>query len=108
MVTVVFQRDGSGRVCGFAVGGHAGYAEAGQDIVCAAVSAITQTAVLGLEQFCGTGVYCAIEPGSLVCRLSSPAQQPGPAWYIVETMLLGLTEIAREHPKYLRINTQEV
>jgi uncharacterized protein YsxB (DUF464 family) len=31
------------------VKGHAGYAPHGQDIVCAAVSAIVQTAVLGLE-----------------------------------------------------------
>lgn len=31
------------------VKGHAGYAPHGQDIVCAAVSAILQTAVLGLE-----------------------------------------------------------
>lgn len=31
------------------VKGHAGYAPHGQDIVCAGVSAILQTAVLGLE-----------------------------------------------------------
>jgi uncharacterized protein YsxB (DUF464 family) len=29
--------------------GHAGYAEYGQDIVCASVSAIIQTALLGLQ-----------------------------------------------------------
>lgn len=29
--------------------GHAGYAEHGQDIVCASVSAIIQTALLGLQ-----------------------------------------------------------
>lgn len=30
--------------------GHANYAEHGQDIVCAGVSAIIQTAILGLEE----------------------------------------------------------
>jgi uncharacterized protein YsxB (DUF464 family) len=36
------------------VKGHAGYAPHGQDIVCAAVSAILQTAVLGLESVART------------------------------------------------------
>lgn len=36
------------------VKGHAGYAPHGQDIVCAAVSAILQTAVLGIESIAAT------------------------------------------------------
>ena len=36
---VLFIRDG--QVTGFVCAGHAGYAEAGEDIVCAAVSALT-------------------------------------------------------------------
>lgn len=36
------------------VKGHAGYAPHGRDIVCAAVSAILQTAVLGLESIAET------------------------------------------------------
>lgn len=36
------------------VKGHAGYAPHGQDIVCAAVSAILQTAVLGIESIAET------------------------------------------------------
>lgn len=31
------------------IAGHAGYAPYGQDIVCSAISAIVQTAILGLE-----------------------------------------------------------
>ena len=31
------------------ISGHAGYAPAGFDIVCSAISAVTQTALLGLE-----------------------------------------------------------
>lgn len=34
--------------------GHAGYAPHGQDIVCAAISAIAQTAVLGIESIAAT------------------------------------------------------
>ena len=34
-----------GRVIGFLCAGHAAYAEAGQDIVCSAVSVLTETCV---------------------------------------------------------------
>lgn len=40
------------------VKGHSGYAPHGQDIVCAAVSAILQTAVLGLESIAATYPNC--------------------------------------------------
>ena len=39
-----------GSIIGFAAQGHSGYAESGSDIVCAAVSALTQTCELGLEE----------------------------------------------------------
>lgn len=54
MITVSFQLRGS-RIAGVRVSGHSGYAEAGQDIVCAAVTSavrLTETVindVLGLS-----------------------------------------------------------
>ena len=38
---------------GFEAEGHTGYAEEGSDIVCAAVSALTQGAVIGLKEVIG-------------------------------------------------------
>ena len=38
-----------GKPIGFDAHGHTGYAECGEDIVCAAVSAITQTAAMGVS-----------------------------------------------------------
>jgi uncharacterized protein YsxB (DUF464 family) len=108
MVTVVVEREGKDLIAGFSVSGHAGFAEAGQDIVCAAVSAIAQTAVMGLRRFGGKGISCVIEPGRLSCRFSTPIMKFDPAWYIVETMLLGLGDIAREHPGHVHLSTREV
>ena len=45
MVTVTMLRKG-GRTVGFLSAGHAGYGEAGEDIVCSAISALTQTCYL--------------------------------------------------------------
>ena len=48
MIRIKMEKDRQGRLCGFIVEGHADYAEEGSDIVCAAVSALTQTALLGI------------------------------------------------------------
>ena len=50
MKVTVFQ-DPEGKVKGFSVSGHAGYARAGKDIVCAAVSALTENTVNSIEVF---------------------------------------------------------
>ena len=47
MIRAVFAHDFSG----FSLSGHAGYADAGEDIVCAAVSAMANLAVNGAEAF---------------------------------------------------------
>ena len=45
--------DQDGRITGFSCSGHSGYAEEGSDIVCAAISALTQGAVIGLKEVIG-------------------------------------------------------
>ena len=45
MITARIFRNGHGNISGFEISGHAGYAENGSDIICAAVSAIAYTAV---------------------------------------------------------------
>ena len=41
------------RITGFSVSGHSGYAEAGSDIVCAAVSAVVTMAEATINDVCG-------------------------------------------------------
>ena len=50
MVSIGIQRNSDGQVIGCHMSGHAGYDEHGFDIVCAAVSALSATAMLGLTQ----------------------------------------------------------
>lgn len=47
MVTIIVTDDGD--TMKIEISGHANYAPKGQDIVCAAISAIAETAVLGLK-----------------------------------------------------------
>ena len=53
MTRCILYLDSTGNYTGFSVRGHAGYAEAGSDIVCAAVSALTTTCVNAMESVAG-------------------------------------------------------
>ncbi len=58
MVSIRIQRNSDGQVIGCHLSGHAGYDEHGFDIVCAAVSALTATAMLGLTRLLNKkGIY---------------------------------------------------
>lgn len=79
----------------FKVEGHAGYAEAGKDIVCSAISMLTISAVNGLEKYLAEPpVYKAAE-GFLECVINSlnTEQDRLMARAILGTMLLGLKQI---------------
>ncbi len=107
MIEVGFQRKGK-RLEGFMVTGHAGYADHGQDIVCAAVSALAQTAVIALKRLTEAKVDVCVQEGSLQCHLGEGAEYGTRAWIILESMRLGVQEIARHYSEYIRIDDQEV
>lgn len=104
MVTVTVWRDTAGRIHGFRSEGHAGYADAGEDIVCAAVSALTQSAVLGLAQHLRMRLDVEQRPGWLQCILCDDVdtRSAGGA-AVLETMVLGLENIAQQYPQQLRV-----
>lgn len=87
-------------ITGFCVSGHADAAPHGQDIVCAGVSSLTQSAVLGVTEYLQRKVKVAVDPGKLVLELQETDSLTSA---ILETMLLGLTEIAKLYPKFVRI-----
>jgi uncharacterized protein YsxB (DUF464 family) len=101
MVRIDIYRDAAGAITGFAADGHADTAPHGRDIVCAGVAALTQTAVLGLERHLGRYFDLDIGSGKLILRLKGAPDASTGA--ILETMLLGLAEIAKQSPQSVRI-----
>ena len=65
---VLYTAEG-GQVTGFLCAGHAAYADEGQDIVCAAVSALTETCVNALERVAHVKPAVRVGPGFLAARL---------------------------------------
>jgi uncharacterized protein YsxB (DUF464 family) len=102
MVNIQVFRSSNRLITSFSVKGHANTAAYGQDIVCAGIAALTQTAVMGLERHLQRKMNLEIESGTLVMSLLEPADALTDA--VLETMLIGLTEIAKQNPKSVRIS----
>jgi uncharacterized protein YsxB (DUF464 family) len=98
MIKIKTSRNTDGQIVALNVCGHAGWGGKGQDIVCAAVSALTQAALLGLKKQAGACLDYKVqkEPALLTFTLTSPPDDKTDA--ILETMLLGLAEIVKAYP----------
>ena len=114
MVTVTMLRRG-GQTVGFTSAGHAGCGEAGRDVVCSAVSAITQTCVLGLTNVVGLlpGKRLALEIGEetgITCILSGDTdeEQQQKAELLFSTMEEGLRSIQESYRGAIKIRHREV
>lgn len=103
-VAVITFSDEQGYVRAFQVQGHAGFADVGQDIVCAAISALTVSAVNGLERYLSAPPIYSENDGYLACTLPEglPNEEMRIAEAILGTMLLGLHEIGQSYgSKYI-------
>ena len=106
MTSVRFRRDKSGRLSGFTVVGHTGYAPEGEDIVCAGVSALSQTAVNALEAVAGVEAKVIIRSGFLSARLPRGlrAKQRYAAEIILRSVRQGLEDIAKAYPDLVKVS----
>jgi uncharacterized protein YsxB (DUF464 family) len=114
MVTVTMLRKG-GRTVGFTSSGHAGYGEAGEDIVCSAISALTQTCYLGLTSVVGfrEGEELSLsidEQKGMSCVLAGDTcgERLDKAELLFMTMEAGLKSIQDAYRNSLKIRHREV
>lgn len=105
MVIVTITRNAKGKIVGFSGTGHADFARAGEDIVCAAVSALLQSTIKGLQEYVGINLAISKEKGYLEVKLKEiekdSLQLPTDA--ILETLVLGLKAIEKEYRKYMKL-----
>jgi uncharacterized protein YsxB (DUF464 family) len=102
MTTVRFLERGK-RLYGFQAGGHTGYAPSGEDIVCAAVSALTQTALLGLLEVLKVPVEWTVdeEAGALSATIRESTDGTE---VVLRTLEAGLRNIAEQYPDLIGID----
>ena len=106
MTTVTFHTEGK-RVVGFEVKGHSGYAEEGEDIVCAAVtSAVRLTEctindVLGLE----ASVKVREKDASITLKLPAKLGQTNESTCqaLLAALMLHFVQLAEEYPDFISV-----
>ena len=75
---------------GISITGHAGYAEPGKDIVCAAVSVLAQNLIMSLDAFTNDlGAY-NIEPGRITLEYKNLSEK---GVLLVDSFFIGICQI---------------
>ena len=90
--------------------GHSGQAEAGRDIVCAAVSILGCTCVNALESVCGiVPLVTENEEGVLVFRLPElNPEENAKAQILMGALKQGLTDLADSYPRNVTLTIQSL
>ena len=105
MITVTIYKE-KGQYKGFRCEGHAGYAQAGYDIVCAAVSVLTLNTVNSIEAFTEDGFSGEEKDGFVSCTLTGEVSEA--TQLLMDSMVLGLTDIQENYDKYMQLRFKEV
>jgi uncharacterized protein YsxB (DUF464 family) len=109
MIRVQLVKSGSS-IEGFQISGHAGYAQHGQDIVCAAASFLAITIVNSLELQLGAAGKVESREGYLSYRLPDALNeaQRQIAQIILRTLVTGFQNLQEEYPKYISIQNLRI
>jgi len=92
--------DQSRKITRFLITGHAGSGEYGRDVVCAAVSALAINFVNSVESLCGVELTYQARDGLMDVEVTNNELIQ---WF-AQSLRVGLTGMANEHAKYLRVN----
>jgi uncharacterized protein len=103
VVRVEIRRDGRQRLSSLFARGHAGWAESGSDIVCAAVSAIVQAGWLGIEQVANVALTAERDEDHVLLRWPEDARDDAALVAIVRTVELSVEALAQQYPEHVRL-----
>ncbi len=106
MLRVTFYEDSRRRLSSFVAEGHTELAEHGEDIVCAAVSAILQAARLGLEAHAELEISVRQRSGDMDLRVPEAAREREDVRAILGTALLACEAIAAQYPLAVRVRRE--
>ena len=94
------------RITGFSISGHSGYAEAGQDIVCAAVSAVVTMAEATINDVCGAKAKVRVkerENARITLTLPASCDEEDTVQAVLAGMMLYLCNLREEYPDYIEV-----
>ena len=110
MTDITFYKTTAGEYQGFVCDGHAGYADYGEDIVCASISVLVINTINSLEHITREkmNVEADEENGIIRCHLmNQPLKETSKA--LMDSLVLGLTQIEKQYGKnYCKLTFEEV
>ena len=93
------------RINGFSVSGHSGYAEAGSDIVCAAISAVVTMAEATINDVCGAKAKVRVgeDDARITLKLPKSCDEEESIQAVLAGMLLYLCNLRDEYPDHIEV-----
>ena len=93
------------RITGFTVSGHSGYAEAGQDIVCAAISTAVTMAEATINDVCGAKAKVRVKEDDARITLTLPnsCEEEDAIQAVLAGFLLYLVDLRDQYPDYIEV-----
>ena len=82
------------------VSGHANYAGVGKDIICAGVTALTQTLIKSLNDLTEDKIEYEMSPGRADIKYRNLSKE---GKLLVDSFFIGICQIVDEFPEYVRI-----
>ncbi len=91
---------GNRQLAGFEIRGHAGFADIGEDIVCASVSSAAFMAANTITEIIGAKADANADDGAMILKVNEPCER-------TETVLKGLelhlSELSKQYPDNIKI-----
>ncbi len=109
MTSITIYKNKDNLYTGFDCVGHAGYADAGEDVVCAGVSALVINAINSIGSFTEEkfSVDTEEESGRIVFRLEVPSGHD--SYLLLQSMVLGLQGIMNQYGNaFITLDFKEV
>ena len=93
------------RITGFSVSGHSGYAEAGKDIVCAAISAVVTMAEATINDVCGAKAKVRVKDEQARITLTLPAScdEEETVQAVLAGMMVTLLSLQEDYPDFIEV-----
>ena len=115
MIRVKIFRNRNNDIKKYTISGHANFDDHGRDIVCAAISVLSQTALLSLVEVCGleeesieytiddkTGFLDVNLPRNIENEILEKTQ------IVLNTLIVGINSVIESYPKYVTLQNREV
>ena len=93
------------RITGFSVSGHSGYAEAGADIVCAAISAVVTMAEATINDVCGAKAKVRVgeDEARITLKLPKSCDEEETVQAVLAGMMVTLISLQEDYSDFIEV-----